>query len=147
MTHPALQMFSVQLTSVAIIIDVLFYKLIYFFPHHIANPDNTAVRESPQSQTNLTLTRSQSPWFLITATCQHSSIALHPCTPPVHSLSDLKHSLFTYLTHLPFCLLTRWSSVPIPFSNRSCAPPSPRSAVPSVAPGKGIKDINTQISP
>ncbi len=31
-THPALQMFSVQLTSVAIIIDVLFYKLIYFFP-------------------------------------------------------------------------------------------------------------------
>ncbi len=36
------------------------------------------------------------PWFLFTVTCQPSSTALYPCTPPVHSLSGLKHSMLTY---------------------------------------------------
>ncbi len=38
---------------------------------------------------------------------------------------------------LTFCLLTSCSSVPIPVLHRSCAPPSPRSAVPFGSPGKG----------
>ncbi len=36
---------------------------------------------------------------------------------------------------------------PVFLSPFSIAPPSPQSAVPSGSPGKGIKDINTQISP
>ncbi len=47
----------------------------------------------------------QIPWLLITAICQHSLTALYPCTPPVHPLSGLKHSMLTYLTHLSFVYL------------------------------------------
>ncbi len=45
------------------------------------------------------------PWLLITATCQRSSTALYPCTPPVHSLSGLKTSMLTYLIHWHFVYL------------------------------------------
>ncbi len=72
-------------------------------------------------------------------TSLHSSRSLH--------VWGLKYSMLTYLTHLTFCLLTSCSSVPIPVLHHSCAPSSPCSTVPSGSLGKGIKDINTQISP
>ncbi len=67
-------------------------------------------------------------WFLIAATCQHSSTALLPFT----------HWMISNIPcWLTFCLLTSCSSVPIPVLHHSCAPPSPCSAVPFESHGKG----------
>ncbi len=79
------------------------------------------------------------PWFLITATI--SSISL----PSSCSLCLVSNMLCwpTWPTYLFIYLPV----APVFLSPFSIAPPSPSSAVPSGSPGKGIKDINTQISP